>query len=178
MIIGFKNKSPRVGMGVFIAPTATIIGDVEIGDYASIWYGAIVRGDLAPIHIGKRSNIQDNCILHTDEGYPIYIGDTVTVGHNAVIHGCHIENNCLIGISAVVLNGAQIKTGSVIAAGSVVKENQIVGPYHLVAGVPSTLKKEFSKSIVTMLEEPATIYLNLAKDHMKLCEPPLEMGGP
>ena len=115
MIIKYKNKEPRIGKDVFIAPTATVIGDVTIADNASIWYGAVVRGDLASIAIGKNTNIQDNCTLHADKDIPLNIGSNVTVGHNAVVHGCTLEDRCLIGINAVVLNRAVVKSGTIVA---------------------------------------------------------------
>ncbi|UCG05442.1 MAG: gamma carbonic anhydrase family protein [Desulfobacterales bacterium] len=111
MILKYKDKKPVIGQNVFIAPTATIIGDVEIKDGASIWYGVVIRGDADKIRIGRNTNIQDNCTIHTDEGLPAIIGNRVSVGHNAVIHGCSIEDECLIGIHAVVLNGAKVMSG-------------------------------------------------------------------
>ncbi|MBF0226188.1 MAG: gamma carbonic anhydrase family protein [Desulfobacterales bacterium] len=165
IIIEYKGKKPKIGNNVFIAPNATIIGNVEISDNSSVWYGAVIRGDLDLITIGSNTNIQDNCTVHTDYGKPTIIGNNVTIGHNAVVHGCTIEDNCLIGFNAGVLNGAIIKKNSVVAAGSVVKEGQIVGPYHLVAGVPSTLKKELSKEIGDSLELPAKVYCEIAKEH-------------
>lgn len=168
MIIEYQGKTPKIGQNVFIAPTAVIIGDVTIEDRASIWYGAIVRGDMEPIRIGKETNIQDNCVVHTDWGKPAVIGSKVTVGHNAVVHGCVIEDNCLIGISASVLNGAVVKTGSVVAAGSVVREGQTVGPNHLVTGVPAVLKKDLGEKMPDVLNEPANIYIDLACKHLAL----------
>jgi len=145
-----------------------VIGNVEIQDNASIWYGTVLRGDLAPITVGKSTNIQDNCTIHTDDDKPAVIGDNVTVGHNAVVHGCIIEDYCLIGINAVVLSDAWIKTGSVVAAGSVVKHGQVVGPYHLVAGIPAELKKELPETTVKKRKETAEHYIELAQEHMAI----------
>ena len=131
MLLEYKGYKPKIGKNVFIALTATVIGNVEIKNGASIWYGTVVRGDRSAITVGENSNIQDNCTVHSDPGKPAIIGDNVTVGHNAVIHACTIEDDCIIGINAVVLTNAYVKTGSVIAAGSVIKQNQVVGPYHL-----------------------------------------------
>ncbi len=167
MIIEFENKRPQIGARVFIAPTAVIIGDVVLEDDVSIWFGAVLRGDLAPIHVGQKSNIQDNCTVHTDRDKPAIIGASVTVGHNAVVHGCTIEDACLIGIGAVVLNDAMVKTGSVVAAGSVVRERQIVGPNHLVAGSPAKVKRELDAAMVAKLREPAQRYA-LLKDKYAL----------
>ena len=168
MLLEYKGKKPKIGKNVFIAPTAAVIGDVEIGDNASIWYGAVLRGDMAPVRVGMNSNIQDNCTVHTDAGKPAIIGDNVTVGHNAVVHGCTVESNCLIGINAVVLNDAHVKTGSVVASGSVVREGQSVGPYHLMTGIPASVKKELTEKDAEAFGVPVKNYLELAKEHMKL----------
>jgi carbonic anhydrase/acetyltransferase-like protein (isoleucine patch superfamily) len=168
MILSHKGRKPIIGKNVFIAPTAMVIGDVKIKDNASIWYGTVLRGDLAPITVGESTNIQDNCTIHTDDNKPAVVGDNVTVGHNAVVHGCIIEDNCLIGINAVVLSDAWIKTGSVVAAGSVVKHGQVVGPYHLVAGIPAALKKKLSETTVEKRKETAEHYIELAQEHMAI----------
>ncbi len=165
MIVAYKGKTPKIGKNVFIAPTAVIIGDVEIDDGANIWYGAVLRGDMSAIRVGKNTNIQDNCTVHTDFGISAIIGQGVTVGHNAVVHGCTVEDNCLIGISAVVLNNAVIKTGSIVAAGSVVREGQVVGPGHLVTGIPASLKKTLSEEEIESLRLPALVYSELADSH-------------
>jgi carbonic anhydrase/acetyltransferase-like protein (isoleucine patch superfamily) len=166
MLYTLNGKTPQIGRNVFIAPTAVIIGDVTIQDNASIWYGVVVRGDMEPIVIGANTNIQDNCILHTDYGFPAIIGDNVSVGHNAVVHGCTVEDNCLIAINAVVLSGALVQKGSVVAAGSVVTEGQTVGPRQLVAGAPATVKKTLSADQVTAFGQPVRNYLKLAQIHM------------
>ena len=127
MIVAYEGKTPKIGNNVFIAPTATIIGDVTIDDNASIWYGTVVRGDMEPITIGRNTNIQDNCTVHTDYGHPTIIGGNVSVGHNAVVHGCTIEKNCLIAINAVVLSGAYMAEGAILAAGSVLREKDKLG---------------------------------------------------
>ncbi len=165
MIREYKGHRPKIGNNVFIAPTAVVIGKVTIGDNASIWYGTVVRGDRDTITIGDNVNIQDNCILHTDPGQPIVIGSGVSVGHAAVVHGCTIEDNSLIGIQAVVLNGAVIREGSVVGSGAVVREGQQVGPFHLVAGVPAKLKKELDASILERNAGTTQTYRMLAAEH-------------
>ena len=167
MILPYQGKTPTIAANTFIAPTATIIGDVEIGEGASIWYGAVLRGDLAAIRIGTNTNIQDNCTVHTDINKPAIIGDHVTVGHNAVVHGCTVEKSCLIGMNAVVLSSAYLKTGSVIAAGALIKEGQETGPFQLLAGMPAIVKKELSEEILDVLDIPVDEYLELAKLHME-----------
>ena len=171
MIIPYLDKQPKIGSGVFIAPTAVIAGDVEIADGASIWFGAVIRGDMAPVRIGANTNIQDNCTVHTDANKPAIIGANVTVGHNAVVHGCTIEDQCLIGIGSVVLSGAYIKTGTVIGAGALVKEGQTAGPFQLLAGIPAVVKKVFGRDILEVLDIAAGEYLELSEAYQKTDRP-------
>jgi carbonic anhydrase/acetyltransferase-like protein (isoleucine patch superfamily) len=156
---------PQIGSDVFIAPTAVIIGNVSIGNSASIWFGTVVRGDRDMITIGERSNIQDNCTVHTDPGKPVHIGHGVSIGHAAVIHGCTIEDDCLIGIKSAVLNEAVIKQGSIVASGAVVREGQKVGPRQLVAGVPAVLKRELNDTALVKIQRTVDIYTHLAADY-------------
>jgi carbonic anhydrase/acetyltransferase-like protein (isoleucine patch superfamily) len=165
MILSLNGKTPHIDSGVFIAPTAVVIGDVRVEAGASIWYGAVLRGDMEPIRIGRDTNIQDNCTVHTDYGHPVRIGSGVSVGHNAVIHGCTIEAECLIGIGATVLSGAVIRRRSVVAAGAVVREGQAVGPHHLVAGTPAALKRVLTDPEMAAFLEPVENYRRLAADH-------------
>lgn len=165
MIVEFMGIKPKIGSNVFIAPTATVIGNVEIHDNANIWFGTVVRGDRSPIVIGRNTNIQDNCTLHTDADSPAVIGDNVTIGHNAVVHGCIIEDRCLIGISAAVLSRARIKTGSVVAAGSVVIEGQQIGPYQLATGVPARIKKNFADKTAADIPQSVKNYLKLSASY-------------
>jgi carbonic anhydrase/acetyltransferase-like protein (isoleucine patch superfamily) len=165
MILPYNDTYPDIADDAFIAPTATIIGDVKIASGASIWYGTVLRGDMAPIRIGKDSNIQDNCTIHTDQGQPAIIGSRVTVGHNAIVHGCIVEDSCLIGMNAVVLSGAHIKTVTIIAAGAVIKEGQVAGPFQLLAGMPAVVKKNLSEESIDLVNLPSMEYLELARDH-------------
>jgi carbonic anhydrase/acetyltransferase-like protein (isoleucine patch superfamily) len=164
MIETFNGVRPRIGANVFIAPTAAVIGDVEIMDGASVWYGAVIRGDLAPIRIGRDTNIQDNCTIHVDAGQPAIIGASVVMGHNAVVHGCTIEDTCLIGINAVVLNGARIRSGSIVAAGAVVLEKQTIGPLELAAGIPAKVRRALPDQTRDDIRHDAEIYLQLSRD--------------
>ena len=168
MIFDYNGKKPKIGKNVFIAPTATIIGDVTIKDNASIWYGTILRGDMAPIVVGENTNIQDNCTVHLDTGKPAIIGANVSIGHNAVIHGCTIEPGCLIGINAVVLSDATVKAGSVVAAGAVVREGQHIGPSELWVGTPAVKKKDLKEADLKLLEYPVKEYLELAQTHARI----------
>lgn len=171
MVLSYSGRRPRIGKDVFIAPTAVVIGDVDIGDGASIWYGAVLRGDMEPIRIGAGTNIQDNCTVHTDRDHPVGIGVGVTVGHNAVIHGCTIEDRCLIGIGALVLSGARVGRDAVIAAGAVVMEGQLVEPAMLMAGIPAAAKRSLTAAEQARLHQPSATYAELARTHRALSEP-------
>lgn len=166
MLIEYKGKRPTIGNNVFIAPNAVILGDVHIGDNVSIWYNTVIRADVDTIRIGNNSNIQDNSTIHVDPGKPCTIGEYVTLGHNVVVHGSTIEDYCLIGINSTVLNGTHIKRGSIIASNAMVRENQEIGPYHLVAGVPAVLKKEMDEeTAIAMVRKPAESYLQKTVDY-------------
>ena len=168
MIIEYEGKTPQIGKNVFIAPTATLIGDVTIGDNASIWYGTVLRGDMEPITVGENTNIQDNSTVHTDYGCPAVIGANVSIGHNAVVHGCTIEENCLVAINAIVLSGAYMESGSILAAGSVLREKERLEKYNLAAGVPAVVKKVLSKEAAQTFLQPVHNYLELSKKHLEL----------
>ncbi|MDD2603249.1 MAG: gamma carbonic anhydrase family protein [Desulfobacterales bacterium] len=168
MILPFNGKTPTIGAGVFIAPTAVIIGDVTIGDGSSIWYGTVLRGDMAPIRIGAQTNLQDLTMVHTDYGHPAIVGDRVSVGHRAVVHGCRVEDEALVGIGAVVLNGAVVGRGSVVAAGSVVREGQEIPPGVLVAGIPAVIKRKIEAEAAELFRLPYQHYIALANAHRDL----------
>ncbi|AQL56522.1 gamma carbonic anhydrase family protein [Abyssicoccus albus] len=137
MLIRYENQYPKVHNSAYIAPNATIIGNVTIDASAIILFNAILRGDLEYIHIGKNSNIQDLCILHQSPNAPTIVGDNVTVGHRVTLHGCHIEDHALIGMDSTVLDGAVIGEGSFVGAGSLVTQNKIIPPNSLVFGRPA-----------------------------------------
>ena len=132
----YKGKTPSLGNPRFIAPNATIVGDVTLGDGSSVWYGAVIRSDLNPIRIGRDCNVQDNATIHSNRSSVATLGNGVTVGHNAIVHGATIEDDVLVGMHATVLDGAHIGKGSIIAAGAVVLSGMEVPPNSLVAGVP------------------------------------------
>lgn len=142
MIYDYKGKRPIIDESCYIADGAYIIGDAKLGKNVSVWFGAVVRADNDTIEIGDDCNIQDNASVHSDPGYPIKMGNMVTIGHNAVIHGCTIEDKVVIGMSATVLNGAVIGTGSIIGAGALVKEGMVVPPYSLAVGVPAKIVRK------------------------------------
>lgn len=141
MIAEFEGITPTIDDKTYIADGAKVIGAVTMKEFSSLWFNVVARGDVNRIEIGRYTNIQDNCVVHVADEYPTIIGDYVTVGHNAIIHGCTIEEHCLIGMGAVVLNGAVVGKGSIIAAGAVVRENQVIPPHSLVVGVPGKVVK-------------------------------------
>jgi carbonic anhydrase/acetyltransferase-like protein (isoleucine patch superfamily) len=145
MIRSFRGITPKVALSAYVDASAQIIGSVEIGENSSIWPNTSIRGDNGLIHIGSETNIQENCALHLDEGVPLTIGDRVTVGHSVTLHGCILEDECLIGIGATVLNKARIGKGSVVAAGSLVPEGMQVPADTLVMGVPAKPRRAVTK---------------------------------
>lgn len=164
MIQAFNGKKPKISESAFIAPNATIIGDVTIEDGASIWFGAVLRGDIGPIVVGPRSSIQDNCVIHISDG-GTYIEEDVTVGHGAVLHNCYIGRSSVIGINAVILDYAEIGEETVVAAGSVVTANTIIPSRVLVAGVPGIIKKELNGDSLWWTQESSKAYQELMKKY-------------
>lgn len=164
-LYAFKNIRPEIHDSVFVAPTAQIMGDVHIARDASVWFQTVIRGDSATITIGERTNIQDLSMCHVDEGVPLTVGSGVTVGHQCCLHGCTIEDDCLIGMGATVMNHAVIGEGSVVAAGAVVLENTIVPPYSLVVGSPGKVKKTYEnkEEILQVLKASSDLYAQKAK---------------
>ena len=158
MHISIDGKTPRVDAEAWVAPTATIVGSVTIEAGASIWYGAVLRADNEPITIGARSNVQDNCAFHVDVDRPVSLGEGVSVGHGAVVHGATIGDHVLVGMGAIVMNGAVIGEESMIAAGALVTEGMEVPPRSLVAGVPGKVRRELSGAEIENLHENARIY--------------------
>ncbi len=142
MLRPYQGISPIVAVTCYVDPSAQVIGDVTLGEHSSIWMNAVVRGDVNSIRIGARSNVQDCAVLHGMRNlYPVVVGEMVTIGHNATVHGCVLEDAVLIGIGAVVLNGARIGEGSIVAAGAVIPEHTLIPPNSLVAGVPGKLRR-------------------------------------
>lgn len=163
MIETFQGVSPGLGKDVYVAPTASVIGNVRLENCSSVWHGASVRGDVWKISIGEYSNIQDGCVCHVTTGGPeLIVGDRVTVGHGAVLHSCTIHDNCLIGMGAVILDHVTIGKGSIIAANSVLLAGTRVPPRSLVAGVPGKIKRELDEETEKSLMKRAVEYHNLA----------------
>lgn len=165
MIKSFQNITPKIDETAFIAENAVIIGDVEIGAEASVWYNCVLRGDVNYIRIGAKSNIQDGTIIHVSRGedYPTIIETEVTVGHSATIHGCYIETGSLIGIGAIVLDGARIGKNSLIAAGSLVTPNTIIPERSFVLGAPAKVRRELSDAEVKDLQRFWQGYIQLSE---------------
>jgi carbonic anhydrase/acetyltransferase-like protein (isoleucine patch superfamily) len=158
MQISLGDKTPHVAAGAWVAPNATLVGSVVIHEGASIWYGAVLRADNEPITIGSRSNVQDNCAFHVDKGKPVTLGEGVSVGHGAVIHGATIEDNVLVGMGAIIMNGVVIGAESLIAAGALISENVVIPPRSLVAGVPGKVRRELSDEEVENIYNNAKTY--------------------
>jgi carbonic anhydrase/acetyltransferase-like protein (isoleucine patch superfamily) len=167
----YRGQAPQIAADAFIAPTAVLIGDVTIGAGASVWFGAVIRGDVAPIRIGPGANIQDNCVLHADEGVPCEIGADCTIGHSAVIHGARIADRVLVGMHATVLNNATVGEECILAAGTLVAEGKHIEPGQLVMGVPgkavrpiTAAERERIVSGVAGYQERAREYLEYMRD--------------
>lgn len=159
-------KNPKIAENVYIAPGAKISGDVTIGENCSVFFNAVIRADTEAITIGKFTNIQDNCVLHGTAGLPVNIGDGVTIGHGAIVHGCTVGDNVLIGMGSIIMNGAQIGEHCVIAAGSIVTEGKKIEPYSLVMGVPGKVVRTLSDEHTTAVEKAAMGYDRLRVLHM------------
>jgi carbonic anhydrase/acetyltransferase-like protein (isoleucine patch superfamily) len=166
MIGRFEGKEPEIAADAFVAPTATLIGDVVLGPEASVWFGAVLRGDFDRIVVGAGSCIQDNAVIHTAEGLPTHVGANVTVGHAAMLEGCVVEDGALIAMGAIVLQGARIGAGALVAAGSVVREGQEIPPGVVAAGVPAIVKKEVDGSSRRWIETAAEEYRQLRRRYL------------
>ena len=161
----FLSKEPQLAENTFIAAGATVIGDVRLGTRSSVWYGCVLRGDINFIQIGEATNIQDGSVIHLADDFPVIIGDYVTVGHAAVVHACVVEDECLIGMNATILDGAVIGSRSIVAAGSLVPQGMQVPPGSLVAGVPAKMKRTLGDKEQSSLKSWAEKYVAVAAAH-------------
>jgi carbonic anhydrase/acetyltransferase-like protein (isoleucine patch superfamily) len=166
MIRDFNQKKPKISNKSLVFEGAIVIGEVEIKDFATIWPGAVIRGDMAGIKVGEMSNVQDNAVLHCNTGIETVIGDRVTVGHGAVLHSCIVQDECLIGMNAVVLDKTVVGKCSIVAAGSVVKSGMNIPPFSLVAGNPATVKKTIGRAAVEGIIKNAKDYYEMAKKYL------------
>jgi carbonic anhydrase/acetyltransferase-like protein (isoleucine patch superfamily) len=166
-IMELKGKIPKTSETAFVADSADIIGNVEIGDFSSVWFNAVIRGDENRIKIGKRTSIQDNAVIHVDTHDGVEIGDNVTVGHGAVLHGCKIEDNVLIGMNATVLNGAEIGKNSIVGANALVSQGKKFPENSLIIGVPAAVKRETNEAEIEGIGKNAAEYVELVKEYKK-----------
>lgn len=167
MLRPYRGQSPRVHASAFVDESAQVIGDVEIGDESSVWMCAVLRGDVHRIRVGRRTNIQDGTIVHVMTGtHPTTIGDSVTIGHGAIVHGCTIEDQCLIGMGAILLNGAHVGAGSIVAAGALLVEGMRVPPKSLVMGRPGKVKRLLTHAEIADIQAYADRYVAYRLDYM------------
>jgi carbonic anhydrase/acetyltransferase-like protein (isoleucine patch superfamily) len=166
MFIEYRGKIPKVAASAFVAPTAVLIGDVEVGEKASVWFGAVIRADNGPIRIGAGSNVQDNAVLHVSEGGATIIGENVTIGHCACMEDCSIEDGALIGSNAVILNGARIGTRSLVAAGSVIAAGAQIPSETVAAGAPAVVKKKLEGAAITWVDHAGPEYVRLSRSYL------------
>ncbi|MEJ2861672.1 gamma carbonic anhydrase family protein [Actinomycetospora flava] len=164
-LITVLGHTPTVAEGAWVAPGAVVAGRVTIGTDTGVWYTAVVRADMESVTVGEGTSVQDGTVVHADPGFPCSIGDNVTVGHRAVVHGCTVEDDCLIGMGAVVMNGATVGRGSVVAAGAVISQGVTIPPGSLVAGVPGKVRREVTDDERAMIAASAATYRYLLGVH-------------
>jgi carbonic anhydrase/acetyltransferase-like protein (isoleucine patch superfamily) len=162
-VFAYGEKTPRIAASVFLAEGSVVTGDVEIGEHSSLWFGTVVRGDVYPVRIGARTNLQDLTVVHVTAGkHPTRIGDDVTVGHRAVLHGCTIQDRCLVGIGAMVLDGAVVGPDAMVGAGSLVPPRMVVPPGKLALGSPARVLRDLTPEELASLRDSAARYVNYA----------------
>lgn len=166
MLKPFRGVSPQLAVSAFVEESAQIIGDVHIGDASSVWFNVVIRGDVNHIRIGNRTNVQDGSVVHvTSRTFPTSIGDDVTIGHNAILHGCVIASRCLVGMGAIILDGCQVGEGSLIAAGSVLAPGTIIAPGSLVVGAPAKIKRKLTDQEQMNIITSAHNYVTYAAEY-------------
>lgn len=165
LVVPYNGVWPKVAVTAFIAPTAVIVGDVEIGEFASVWFGAVLRGDTAPIRIGARSNVQDNCVIHTDDGAPATIGAGCSVGHNATIHGATVGDSALVGMGATLLNHSEVGEGCIVAAGALLPEGKSVPAGQLAMGSPAKVARPVSDAERARVADGIEHYITYAREY-------------
>jgi len=167
MIYDFKDQTPKLDPNSWVAPNAVVIGNVELKKDANVWFNATLRGDIEPITVGEGSNIQDGSVIHTDPGCPATIGNNVTVGHLVMLHGCKIEDDCLIGIGSTILNKAKIGKNSIIGANSLITENKVIPERSLVIGSPGKIVRQVTEEEIKHIKENAQHYVENYKKYKK-----------
>ena len=167
MILPYLDKTPQIHPTVYVSDNVTVIGDVEIGEDSSVWFGSVVRGDVNYIRIGAKTNIQDHTIIHVNSGtHPTILDDEITVGHRVTLHGCYVESGCLVGIASTVLDGVRIGRNSLVAAGSLVTPNTQIPPRSLVMGSPARVKRELTNEELAGMVQNWQHYVELKNDYM------------
>ena len=167
MIYRYKKFFPKIAKNCFIAPSADVIGNVEIADGSSVWFNATIRGDMNAIKIGKNVSVQDGCTIHTEPDFPVEIGNNIAIGHNVIVHSSKIGDNCIIGMGAVLLSRTKIGNNCIIAAGSVVTESMEIPDNSIVMGVPAKVVKQVSKEHIERIKRNIVSYVNLNKEYLK-----------
>jgi len=165
LLVSLRGRSPELHPESWVAPNASLIGQVRLAARVSVWYSAVLRAEAEPIDVGAGTNIQDGVTVHVDAEYPVRVGAGVSVGHNAVLHGCTVEDGALIGMGAIVLNGAVIGAGSLIAAGALIPQGVVIPPRSLVAGVPGRVRRELSDAELAANRDNAVVYERLMALH-------------
>ena len=165
VVLRLGGLVPSLGPGVWVAPGATVVGDVRLGARTNVWYGSVLRADNEYIEIGEDCNLQDGCVFHADPGEPLIMGDRVTVGHRAIVHAATLESDTLVGMGAIVLNGARVGTGSLVAAGAVVRVGTQIPPNSMVAGVPAVVRRGVSEAERETIARTAPGYVARAERH-------------
>ena len=169
MIRKFQNKTPSIDPSAFLAETAVVIGDVTLSANVGVWYSAVLRGDENSITIGENTNIQDNSTVHAAKGWPVVLGKNITVGHNAIVHGCTVGDGTMIGMGSCILNGAVIGKECLIGAGALIKENAVIPDRSLVVGVPAKVVRTLDDEAAKKIRENATLYVRLAEEYKEEC---------
>ncbi len=167
MLIEYQGKTPQVEEGAFIAPTAVLIGDVKVEAGASIWFGAVLRGDFGPIIVKKKASVQDNAVAHVIPEAQTLIEENVTIAHGAVLHSCHIKEGAVVGMNTVIMDLAEVGEKAMVAAGSVVTDRSQIPPRHLAAGIPAQVKKEIGGEALEWVEQSAAMYHQLAQSYLE-----------
>jgi carbonic anhydrase/acetyltransferase-like protein (isoleucine patch superfamily) len=167
MILPYNGRRPQIAASAYVADSADVIGDVTLGEHASVWFQVVIRGDINYVRIGARTNIQDGSVLHVmKDTYPLILGDEVTVGHNVTLHGCAVESRCLIGMGSILLNNARIGEGSIIAAGSLVAENTVVPPRSLFLGSPAQFRRHLNDKDLEVIRSYAAHYVGYKDSYL------------
>jgi carbonic anhydrase/acetyltransferase-like protein (isoleucine patch superfamily) len=167
-IASYKGCSPKIPADCFIAETATLVGDIVLGEGSSVWYGASLRAEMSQMTLGKKCNVQDNCVLHTDLGFPTNIGNGVSIGHGAIVHGATIGSNVLIGIGSILLNGSKIGSDSMVGASALVTQGTEFPERSLILGSPASIKRKLSDVEVKKVEENAAHYYNFRAEYLSM----------